>query len=56
LLALVFWRTPSEHAIYIRWNGNVQLVVGVYVNDLIITSSDRNDIRSFKEEMGPRSK
>jgi hypothetical protein len=56
LLSLVFQRTPSEHAIYVRWNGNVQLVVGVYVNDLIITSSDCNDIRSFKEEMGPRSK
>jgi hypothetical protein len=56
LLSLVFQRTPSEHAIYVRWNGNVQLVVGVYVNDLIITSSDCNDIRSFREEMGPRSK
>jgi hypothetical protein len=29
----------------------VQLVVGVYVNDIIITSSDRDNIRSFKEEM-----
>jgi hypothetical protein len=29
----------------------VQLVVGVYVDDLIITGSDRNNIRSFKEEM-----
>jgi hypothetical protein len=29
----------------------VQLVVGVYVDDLIITGSDRDDIRSFKEEM-----
>jgi hypothetical protein len=29
----------------------VQLVVGVYVDDLIITSLDRDNIRSFKEEM-----
>jgi hypothetical protein len=29
----------------------VQLVVGVYIDDLIITSSDRDNIRSFKEEM-----
>jgi hypothetical protein len=29
----------------------VQLVVGVYVNNLVITGSDRNDIRSFNEEM-----
>jgi hypothetical protein len=29
----------------------MQLVVGVYVDDLIITGSDCNNIRSFKEEM-----
>jgi hypothetical protein len=29
----------------------VQLVVGVYVDDLIITGSYRDNIRSFKEEM-----
>jgi hypothetical protein len=40
-----------EHAIYVWWNSNVQLVVGVYVDDLIITGSDRDNIRSFKEEM-----
>jgi hypothetical protein len=26
-------------------------VVGIYVDDLIITGLDRNNIRSFKEEM-----
>jgi hypothetical protein len=51
LLSLGFWRTLSEHVIYVRWNDNVQLVVGVYVDDLIITGSDRDNIRSFKEEM-----
>jgi hypothetical protein len=51
LLSLGFWRTPLEHAIYVRWNGNVQLVVGVYVGDFIITASDHDNIRSFKEEM-----
>jgi hypothetical protein len=51
LLSLGFRGTPSEHANYVWWNGNVQLVVGVYVNDLIITGSDRDNIRSFKEEM-----
>jgi hypothetical protein len=29
----------------------VQLVVGVYVDNLIIIGSDRDNIRSFKEEM-----
>jgi hypothetical protein len=51
LLSLGFQRTSSEHAIYVQWNDNVQLVVGVYIDDLIITGSDRDDIRSFKEEM-----
>jgi hypothetical protein len=51
LLSLGFRRTPTEHAIYVRWNGNVQLVVGVYVDDLIITGLNRNNIRSFKEDM-----
>jgi hypothetical protein len=51
LLSLGFRRAPSEHTIYIRRNGIVQLVVGVYVDDLIITGSDRDNIRSFKEEM-----
>jgi hypothetical protein len=51
LLSLGFQRTPSEHALYVRQNGNVQLVVEVYVNGLIITGSDRDNIRSFKEEM-----
>jgi hypothetical protein len=51
LLSLGFQRTPSEHAIYIQWNGNVQLVVGVYVDDLFIAGSDHDNIRSFKEEM-----
>jgi hypothetical protein len=46
LLSLGFWRTPSEHAIYVWQNGNLQLVVGVYVDDLIITGSDRDNIRS----------
>jgi hypothetical protein len=48
LLSLGFWRTPLEHTIYARWNDNMQLVVGVYVDDLIITDSDRDNIRSFK--------
>jgi hypothetical protein len=51
LLSVGFWRTPSEYTIYARQNANVQLVVGVYIDDLIITGSDRDNIRSFKEEM-----
>jgi hypothetical protein len=51
LLSLSFQSTPSEHAIYVRWNGDAQLVVGVYIDDLVITDSDCDGIKSFKEEM-----
>jgi hypothetical protein len=47
MLSLGFRRTLSEHTIYVWWNDNVQLVVGVYVDD----GSDHNGIRSFKEEI-----
>jgi hypothetical protein len=50
-LSLGFWRTPSKHVIYVRQNGNMQLVVGIYVDNLIITGLGRENIRSFKEEM-----
>jgi hypothetical protein len=50
LFSLGFWNTLSEHATYVRWNGDT-LVVGVYVDDLVITGLNRNDIKSFKEEM-----
>jgi hypothetical protein len=40
-----------KHAIFIQWNGNAQLVVRVYVDDLVITGLDYDDIKSFEEEM-----
>jgi len=40
-----------EHAIYIRPNQGAQLVVGVYVDDLVITGSSSDDIKRFKKEM-----
>jgi hypothetical protein len=48
LLSLGFRRSPSEHAIYIRRKGNMQLVVGVYVDDLVITGASCEDIKKFK--------
>jgi hypothetical protein len=29
----------------------VQLVIGIYIDDIVITVLDRDDIKSFKEEM-----
>jgi hypothetical protein len=43
--------SSSENAIYIRGNGGTQLVVGVDVDDLVITGSSNGDIKAFREEM-----
>jgi hypothetical protein len=51
LLSLGYRRTLSEHTIYVWWNGDAQLVVRVYIDDLVITGSGCDDIKSFKEEM-----
>ena len=51
LLSLRFKRSPSKHAIYTRQNGEAHLVVGVYVDDLVIISASCEDIELFKKEM-----
>jgi hypothetical protein len=49
LHAMGFVRCPLDHAIYCRGKGSDRLVVGVYVNDLIITGSKTNNIKRFKK-------
>lgn len=51
LPSLGFKRSSSEHVVYVRRNGNAQLVVGVYVDDLVITDSNCDDIMLFKKKM-----
>ena len=51
LLSLKFNRSPSEPAIYTRRNRDAQLVVGVYVDDLVIIGASCEDIKKFKMEM-----
>ena len=47
-------RCATEHALYTwRW-GKEELVVGVYVDDLIVTGARTEDINSFKREMVAR--
>ena len=48
---LGFQRCTTEHALYTRRQGKEELVVGVYVDDLIITGARTEDINSFKREM-----
>jgi len=51
LVALGFVRSKLEHAVYKRSNKNSFLIVGVYVDDLIISGPNAIDITQFKQEM-----
>jgi len=51
LIKLGFTRSTSEHAVYLRGAGARRLIVGVYVDDLVITGGNPGDISIFKEEM-----
>jgi len=51
LLKLGFERNPLEHAVYRRSHSDGYLLVGVYVDDLIITGPSLADIEAFKREM-----
>ena len=51
LCRLGFKKSEEEHAVYRRSEGESFLIVGVYVDDLIICGPDRNRIDSFKQQM-----
>ncbi|BAH92510.1 Os04g0196500 [Oryza sativa Japonica Group] len=51
LLAVAAHQGSSEHGVYTRTRGGRRLMVGVYVDDLIITGDHDDEIRSFKGEM-----
>ena len=51
LKSLGFQKCPLEHAVYTRWKENKIQIVGVYVDDLIIVGSSKDDILSFKQQM-----
>jgi hypothetical protein len=46
-----FVQSEHEHAMYRRSNGDNILLVGVYVDDLVITGSSLATVEEFKEEM-----
>ena len=48
---LDFTRCESEHGMYARGATPTRLLIGVYVDDLVITGSDSSDIDKFKLEM-----
>ncbi|WVZ71837.1 hypothetical protein U9M48_020372 [Paspalum notatum var. saurae] len=51
LASLGLQHSSSEHAVYTRGEGAHRLIVGVYVDDLIITGGDTTELQQFKEEM-----
>jgi hypothetical protein len=46
-----FRQSPHEAAIYRRVNGGNALLVGVYVDNLVITDTKDAEVAAFKEEM-----
>jgi hypothetical protein len=46
-----FEQSPHEAAVYRRGNGGNVLLVGVYVDDLVITGTKVAEVAAFKEEM-----
>jgi hypothetical protein len=46
-----FVQSEHEHAMYKRSHGDDILLVGVYVDDLVITGSSLAVVEEFKEEM-----
>jgi hypothetical protein len=46
-----FGQSPHEAVIYRRGNGGNVLLVGVYVDDLVITCTKDEKVAAFKEEM-----
>jgi hypothetical protein len=51
LIALGFVKSKMEHAVYRRSNKDSFLLVGVYVDDLVISGPNVSDICQFKLEM-----
>jgi hypothetical protein len=46
-----FEQSPHEVVVYRRGNGGNVLLVGVYIDDLVITDTKDAEVVAFKEEM-----
>jgi hypothetical protein len=51
LKKLRFRRCASEQAVYIRGEGQNTIILGVYVDDLVVTGADPAEINEFKKQM-----
>jgi hypothetical protein len=51
LKGMGFELSPHEVAVYRRGSGGKTLLVGIYVDDLVITGTKDAEVAAFKEEM-----
>jgi hypothetical protein len=51
LMTLGFTKCPSEHALYTKRAAGGSIIIGVYVDDLVITGEKKADIERFKKQM-----
>ena len=51
LRSLDFTISSQEHAVYFKRSGTSRLIIGVYVDDLIITRTENHQIKNFKAQM-----
>lgn len=51
LLSLGFKRSLSEPTLYVKYNENDTLVIPLYVDDLLVTGNNADQIREFKQQM-----
>ncbi|KAK3121821.1 hypothetical protein QOZ80_8BG0661360 [Eleusine coracana subsp. coracana] len=51
LKAMGFKQSPHEAAVYRRGRGGCALLVGVYVDDLVITGTSEVDVEAFQDEL-----
>ena len=54
LESLGFTRCPYEHAVYTKKEGDDILIIGVYVDDFLITGSNISIIETFKRQMSSK--
>ncbi|XP_023736146.1 uncharacterized mitochondrial protein AtMg00810-like [Lactuca sativa] len=54
LKQLGFKRCPYEYVVYIRKKNGKLLIVGVYVDDLIVTGDSDLEVEHFKEQMSKK--
>ena len=51
LRSLDFTRSSQEHAVYFKRSGTSRLIIGIYVDDLIIIGTENHQIEDFKAQI-----